>query len=299
MITAATFHAEVVDAFGDGGSCALAALGVVRAVERAAIRIRWLDVTDTHRVRIDHRPRARVARQRHRKVRRAVVRAVARNDDATWLAQSLPHDLDGMFVRIGAADREEHASACEARTSSSRRSASSARGRAPQALVTKQSCSGLRADRGDDARMLVAEVAALGEAAHVENRAAVLEVQVSAGAADHGRGIPLRLRTPAVQDRTALGDHDFTAKLDQCECALCTRMFALRTILRMSASNGQPSHFSSQLLSIRECDRDCCLPAQPAGIDVRSLSVSAEHRLICCSNAAGATGSPEQCLHQR
>ena len=84
-------------------------------------------------------------------------------------------------------------------------SASCARGSAPQALVTKQSCSACCADRGDDARMLVAEVAALGEAAHVEDAAAVVCMKPRARAADDRRRGPVGLPAPAVQNGFALG----------------------------------------------------------------------------------------------
>jgi hypothetical protein len=48
--------------------------------------------------------------------------------------------------------------------------------------------------------MLVAEVAALGEAAHVEDRAPVLEEQARTLTADYCRCVPLGLPAPAVQD---------------------------------------------------------------------------------------------------
>jgi hypothetical protein len=63
------------------------------------------------------------------------------------------------------------------------------------------------AQRRHDPGVLVAEVAALGEAAHVEDPAAVREVQVGSGAPDDRRRIPLRLHTPAVQHGIALGRH--------------------------------------------------------------------------------------------
>ncbi len=51
---------------------------------------------------------------------------------------------------------------------------------------------GLRLDRGDQPRVLVAEIAALDEARHVEQFAAALEQQPGAAAADHASGHPSR-----------------------------------------------------------------------------------------------------------
>jgi hypothetical protein len=71
---------------------------------------------------------------------------------------------------------------------------------------------GLPLDGGDDVRMLMAEVAALGEAAHVEDAAAVLREDARAFAADDRRCRPIRLPAPAVQDGFAFGAH--AARLD-------------------------------------------------------------------------------------
>jgi hypothetical protein len=62
----------------------------------------------------------------------------------------------------------------------------------------------LGADRRNHPGMLVAEVAALGEAAHVEVFAPLRVAEARAGAADHGRRLPFRLHAPAVQHRVAL-----------------------------------------------------------------------------------------------
>ena len=80
----------------------------------------------------------------------------------------------------------------------------------------------------DQARMLVTQVAALGEAAHVEDRAAVLEVQACAGAADHRRRVPLRLHAPAVQDRVAFVAHAFVSP------GSGWQMCAMRTSVRIA-----------------------------------------------------------------
>jgi hypothetical protein len=55
--------------------------------------------------------------------------------------------------------------------------------------------------------VLVPEIAAFGEAAHVEHAAPVRKVQVGAFAAHDARRIPLRLHAPTVQDRFPLAAH--------------------------------------------------------------------------------------------
>ena len=55
--------------------------------------------------------------------------------------------------------------------------------------------------------MLVPEVAALGQATHIENLPPVGEVQIRALTSDHGRRIPVGLDTPTVQHGRALGAH--------------------------------------------------------------------------------------------
>jgi len=143
------------------------------------------------------------------------------------LAERLAHDLHGVLVGIGATEREEHAAALEPGELQQPLGQLRARPGAPGIGHEAQPLR-LRADRGDDARVLVAEVAALGEAAHVEDRAAILEVQARAGAADHGRRVPLRLHAPAVQDRQALAAHDFLGGLR------AGRLCAMRTNVRIA-----------------------------------------------------------------
>ena len=55
--------------------------------------------------------------------------------------------------------------------------------------------------------MLVTQVTALGQAAHIENPPPIGEVETGALTADHSRGIPFGLDAPAVQHRRALGAH--------------------------------------------------------------------------------------------
>ena len=65
----------------------------------------------------------------------------------------------------------------------------------------------LLADRGDDLRMLMTEIAALGEAAHVQDGTAVGGVNPRARAPHNSRGGPVGLSAPAVQDGIAFGKH--------------------------------------------------------------------------------------------
>jgi hypothetical protein len=55
--------------------------------------------------------------------------------------------------------------------------------------------------------MLVAEIAALGEAAHVQDGTAVGGVDPRTRAPDNGRGRPVGLPAPTVQDGIAFGRH--------------------------------------------------------------------------------------------
>jgi hypothetical protein len=79
--------------------------------------------------------------------------------------------------------------------------------------------------------MLVAEVAALGEAAHVEDLAAVGQVQARALATDDGRRVPVGLDRPAMQHRRAFVGHraDHPSWLRLCamrtRCAYCAPLY--------------------------------------------------------------------------
>ena len=73
-----------------------------------------------------------------------------------------------MLVGIRAAEGEEHPPAGEAGALQQQLGELRARLGAPGAGDEAQPL-GLRADRRDDARMLVTEIAALGEAAHIED----------------------------------------------------------------------------------------------------------------------------------
>ena len=65
----------------------------------------------------------------------------------------------------------------------------------------------LLTDRGDDLRMLMAEIAALGEAAHVQDGTAVGGVNPRARAPNNSRGGPVGLPAPAMQDGVSFGKH--------------------------------------------------------------------------------------------
>ena len=64
---------------------------------------------------------------------------------------------------------------------------------------------GLVADRGNEPRMLVTQVAALGEAAQIEDLAAVRELELCAAPTNDGGRGPVGLHAPAVQDHVAFG----------------------------------------------------------------------------------------------
>ena len=127
------------------------------------------------------------------------------------LPRRLARDLDRVLVGVGAAEGEEHAAAVEAGALEQLRRQPRARLGAPGVADEAQAL-GLRADRRDQLRMLVAEVAALGQAAHVEDPAAVGQLQARAPAADDGRRIPVGLdRTscaaPSRVRRPSSGHH--------------------------------------------------------------------------------------------
>ena len=56
-----------------------------------------------------------VAGQRHRRVAGAMVGAIPGDDRAAWLLRRLARELDRVFVRVAAAEREEDPPSLEAR----------------------------------------------------------------------------------------------------------------------------------------------------------------------------------------
>ncbi len=194
-----------VDAVSDRRRRTGAALLVGVAAERTPVRIGRRDVSHAERGRIDVNLRAAVARERHREVTGAVVGPVARHDQAARPTPRLSHDLGRVLVRIGAARSEEHAPALETgqleKPPRERHAWFGAPGVGDEAEPL-----GLLADRGDQARVLVPEIAALREAGEVENLAAVLEDELCAPTAhDGGRG-PVGLHAPAVQHHVAFAE---------------------------------------------------------------------------------------------
>ena len=90
---------------------------------------------------------------------------------------------------------------------SSRRSASARRGFRAPGGGHEGELVGLRLDGGDEPRVLMAEVAALDQARHVEQLAAALEDELRAAPADDRRGIPVPRHAPAVQHEITLVRH--------------------------------------------------------------------------------------------
>ncbi len=127
-----------------------------------------------------------------------MVGALAGDDPAVGLAGRLAGELHGVLVGIRAAEGEEHPPAAETGALQQQRGELRTRLRAPGAGDEAQPL-GLRADRRHHVRVLVTEIAALGEAAHVEDDAAVGAEQPRALPAGHRGRIPLRLHAPAVQ----------------------------------------------------------------------------------------------------
>ena len=66
---------------------------------------------------------------------------------------------------------------------------------------------GLCADGGDDVRMLVTQIAAFGQTAHIQVLAPRVVTQACALAADNGWGPPFGLHAPTVQHAVALTRH--------------------------------------------------------------------------------------------
>ncbi len=150
--------------------------------------------------------RAGVAGERHVHVARAVIGAVARDNEAPPLARRLARDAHRVLIRIGTAQREENETALETGEFEQPLGERLARNRPPVA-GDKAELLGLRADCRDEPRMLVAQVAAFDQAAHVEQFAPTLEQEPRAAPADDGGRIPVGGHAPAVQYGIALGSH--------------------------------------------------------------------------------------------
>ena len=213
-------RAERVDALEYRSGGTLSARARIAAAERAAIGIGRRHMADTAGRGIHLRGSTRVARQRHRQVGRTVIRTLTRDDRAARPPARQPRDAHGVFIRIGSAEREEHTATLETGEFE----------QLPRQLGTRRSTPGvgdeaqplgLGANRGDEARMLMTEVAALGQAAHVEDAAAVGQIEMCASPTGDGRCVPLRLHAPAVQYGIALGAHALPRGSGADLCAHC------------------------------------------------------------------------------
>jgi len=108
-----------------------------------------------------------------------------------------------MLVRVRAAEREEHASPGEPALLEQELREARPRLGAPRGRHEAQR-RGLFLDRAHDPRMLVPEVHALREAAHVEESPTLVVDEVRTLAADDRRRAPIRLDAPTVHHRAAL-----------------------------------------------------------------------------------------------
>ena len=120
--------------------------------------------------------------------------------------RGMPRDAHRVLVGIAAAQREEHAPALEPGD------LEQALGKRPARLGApggghEGELVGLCLDRRDQLRVLVAEVAALDQARHVEDLATVLEEELRAAAAHDRRGVPVPRHAPAVQHEIAFVRH--------------------------------------------------------------------------------------------
>src|SRR4029077_9429098 len=104
------------------------------------------------------RPCARIARERHRRIARPVVRAVTRDHPALRLAGRLACEFDRVLVGIAATEGEEHTASLESRALEEEGGELRARLGAP-GVGDEAQLLRLGADRGDDMRMLMPEVA--------------------------------------------------------------------------------------------------------------------------------------------
>src|SRR5260221_13322336 len=104
-----------------------------------------------------------------------------------------------MLVRIGAPQREEHPAALESGDIQETFSQRRARLCAPARIHEAQSLR-LLLNGAYQARVLMTQVHALRQAAHVEIGAARLIPEPCSLSADDGRRVPIRLNAPALED---------------------------------------------------------------------------------------------------
>ncbi len=190
------------DAFGSRSATGVLALGL----KRAPVSVGRRNMHHPMRRRIDLVSGAGVARQRHRPVTCAVIGALARDHPAVGFTARLAREFHRMLIGVGATQREVDTPALE--TGLLQQQLREPRARLGPPGVGDEAQSGsLRTHGLDDPRVLVPEVAALSQAAHVENRAPIGRQQPRAGAADDSRRIPIALAAPGMQDRLRFGRH--------------------------------------------------------------------------------------------
>ena len=154
--------------------------------------------------RIGLRRRAGVAAEGHGGVTRAVVAAMTRDDEAERIARRLAGELHRVLDGVGSAEREEHPSVLEAGFLEQALGQAGPRLGSPRRRREAEH-RGLLLDGPDHGRVLVAEIHALGQAAHVDERPALLIPETGPLAAGDGGGVPVGLDAPAVQDGVPLG----------------------------------------------------------------------------------------------
>jgi hypothetical protein len=148
----------------------------------------------------------RVPGEGHGRVARAVVRAVPGEDPAAAPSAGLAREFDRVLVGVGPAEGEEDPAPLEPRLLEEALGEPRPRLGAPRGGHEAEAL-GLLANGPDHGRVLVAEVHALGQAAHVEVAPALLVPEERPFSAGHGGGVPVGLDAPAVQDALALGGH--------------------------------------------------------------------------------------------
>ena len=178
-------------------------LAVAFAIEVAAVLVRIEEADDARHARLV-RPAARIAGQRDRAGRRAVIRAIADHD----LLPSGDHlrDADRVLVRLGAAEGEEEAVEITGREVGQHLAEARAHGRRHSGTGVRELL-GLRLDRLDDALVTVADVHAHELRVHVDVALAVGIPEVDAFAAHHRDRIDAPLRRPG-KNRVAFGEGD-------------------------------------------------------------------------------------------
>jgi len=127
-----------------------------------------------------------------------VIRAVARDDFASRPAACLAREFHRMLVRVGAAQGEEHAATLESGQLQETLGQRSAR-RRPPARVHEAQFLRLFLNGAYQPRVLVTQIHAFGQTAHIQIGVTRLVPEARALTARDGRRVPFRLNTPAMQ----------------------------------------------------------------------------------------------------